>query len=526
MDSKTIMAIVTMAVIFMGWQFYIKNKYPNLNQSLQTQTTNVNPSSPEVIQQISEVKLNTTKELVPKEEIKTFKFPNLNFEVSSLGLGLRNVTLNNFATRSQETVVFKQNFGTDLFELRVFPSMEKLNFKITETSDRTISGLAKIGSAEIYRRIIFDPEQFTFANEISVINKDKAIPSIAILINDEIQNIETGSIFAPALDHQDVVVNHSGNTELVHVTGVSENIKKSFSGVRMVGSGTRYFASAIIDDSAIIPELKVESDLGKKSLANSLIYIPNLADGSESRITFKTFVGPKQLDILKNDPHLPELINFGFFNTIAKQLLNLLKWFNGFVHNWGYSIILLTILVRILVLPFNIISYQSMKRMQVVQPKIQALREKYKDDQKTLNQEIMTLMKDNKVNPLGGCLPMLLQMPVFFALYQVLSQTVDLYQAPFVFWIDDLSVKDPFFVLPILMGIAMYIQQKITPTTMDPTQAKVMQFLPIVFSLMTFGLPSGLTLYIFISTVFGVIQQQIFMKDSKVKVSLESKARA
>ena len=124
-------------------------------------------------------------------------------------------------------------------------------------------------------------------------------------------------------------------------------------------------------------------------------------------------------------------------------------------------------------------------------------------------------MRDNKVNPLGGCLPMLLQMPVFFALYQCLGQSIELYQAPFFGWIHDLSLKDPFYVLPILMGISMYIQQKITPTTMDPAQAKIMQFLPVVFSLMMVSLPSGLTLYIFVSTLFGIIQQQIFMKDRK-----------
>jgi YidC/Oxa1 family membrane protein insertase len=463
---------------------------------------------------------------VQREELKSFQFSNIDFEISNQGFGLRNVKLNNFNQRNKEAVLFKSSFGADLFELRIFPSMEKVNFQITNSTEKSISGLARVGNSEIVRTIIFDPDEYSFNNEIRIINKEKSVPSVAVLLNNDILNIETGSIFAPALDHQDVVVNHTGTAELVHVTGVSENIKKSFSGVRMFGSGTRYFASALIDDSPIIPELKVESDLKIKKLTNVMIYLPSLAEGSETRIAFKTFVGPKQLDILKNDPYLPGLIDFGFFSTIAKYLLNLMKWFNGFVHNWGYSIILLTILVRILVLPFNIFSYQSMKRMQTVQPQIQALRDKYKDDQKMLNQEIMNLMRENKVNPLGGCLPMLLQMPVFFALYQVLSQTVDLYQAPFIFWIEDLSIKDPYFVLPVLMGVAMFIQQKITPTTMDPTQAKVMQFLPILFALMTFGLPSGLTLYIFVSTVFGVIQQQIFMKDSKVKISLESKARA
>ena len=128
----------------------------------------------------------------------------------------------------------------------------------------------------------------------------------------------------------------------------------------------------------------------------------------------------------------------------------------------------------------------------------------------------MLLMKQEKVNPLGGCLPMFLQMPVFFALYQVLGQSIELYQAPFFGWISDLSLKDPFYVLPVLMGVTLWIQHKVTPTTMDPAQAKVMQFMPIIFSVMMVSLPSGLTLYTFVSTLFGVLQQQFFMRDKHV----------
>jgi YidC/Oxa1 family membrane protein insertase len=200
------------------------------------------------------------------------------------------------------------------------------------------------------------------------------------------------------------------------------------------------------------------------------------------------------------------------------MLLRLLKFLNQFTHNWGVAIILLTLVVRLLVLPFNLMSYRSMKKMQMIQPKLKLLRERYKDDPAALNRETMNLMKAEKVNPLGGCLPMFLQMPVFFALYQVLGQSVELYKAPFIFWIQDLSQKDPYYVLPVLLGITLFIQHKITPTTMDPQQAKIMMWMPLIFSLFTLGLPAGLTLYIFISTLFGVIQQQIFMKDKKQEV--------
>ncbi|MEK7355069.1 MAG: membrane protein insertase YidC, partial [Bdellovibrionota bacterium] len=192
-------------------------------------------------------------------------------------------------------------------------------------------------------------------------------------------------------------------------------------------------------------------------------------------------------------------------------------------------IIILSIIVRLLVMPFTVYSYKSMKVMQQLQPEMTRIREKYKDkpaDQKMqMNQEIMDLMKRNKANPVGGCLPMLLQLPVFIALYAVLGQSIELYRAPFIFWIHDLSIKDPYYVLPVLMGITMYVQQKMTPTTMDPQQAKIMMWMPVIFSFFMISLPSGLTLYIFVSTLFGIIQQKVFMRDRTPTTSIkEAKA--
>ena len=156
--------------------------------------------------------------------------------------------------------------------------------------------------------------------------------------------------------------------------------------------------------------------------------------------------------------------------------------------------------------------------MQKLQPEIAQVKLKYKDDQRRMNEEVMRLMKENKANPIGGCLPMLIQLPVFFALYQVLAQSMELYRQPFIFWIHDLTVKDPFFVLPVMMGIAMFFQQKLTPVA-DPQQAKILQWMPVIFSVLMFTLPSGLTLYIFISTLFGICQQYVFLKDRSASKS-------
>jgi len=181
-------------------------------------------------------------------------------------------------------------------------------------------------------------------------------------------------------------------------------------------------------------------------------------------------------------------------------------------------------------MPFNAYSFKSMKAMQRIQPEMNRIKERYKDkpaDQKLqMNQEIMALMKANKASPLGGCLPTLLQLPPFFALYQVLGQSIELYRQPFIFWIHDLSAADPFYVLPVMMGATMFVQQRITPTPMDPQQAKVMMFMPLIFATFMLQLPSGLTLYIFVSTLFGIIQQYIFLRDKSTLQSRVKEAKA
>jgi YidC/Oxa1 family membrane protein insertase len=268
-----------------------------------------------------------------------------------------------------------------------------------------------------------------------------------------------------------------------------------------------------VDKSEIVPSVDLIATKSGSETAARLNYAVTTKKDA-IKLSFKTFAGPKGHEILAQvDPALTDLVNFGMFSPIGKILLVVLKFFNQIVGNWGVSIILLTLVVRLLVLPVNITSFKSMKRMKVIQPMMQALREKYKDEPATLQRETMALMKREKVNPLGGCLPMLLQMPIFFALFQVLGHSIELYQAPFFGWIGDLSLKDPYYVLPVLIGIVFFIQQKITPSTMDPAQAKVMQFMPIMFAFMMLSLPSGLTLYTFVSTLFGITQQRIFMRD-------------
>ncbi len=206
-------------------------------------------------------------------------------------------------------------------------------------------------------------------------------------------------------------------------------------------------------------------------------------------------------------------VDFGMLSVLAVPMLHTLQWFHKYIPNYGIAIIVLTILIRLITFPLQWKSFKSMKKMQAIQPDLQKIREKYKDEPQKLQSETMDLFKRAGANPLSGCLPLLMQMPFFFAIYRVLYSAVELVGAPFFGWIMDLSVKDPYYVLPVLMAASMFLQQKLTPqATMDPTQQKVMLLMPLIFGFMMHSLPAGLVLYIFVSTLFGLIQQLFVYK--------------
>jgi len=308
---------------------------------------------------------------------------------------------------------------------------------------------------------------------------------------------------------------------------------KLFSGqISWIAREEPYFMTAIIDEK------------GRKSTAKSTIlpngnikisYITpplNIRQHQKTTENFTLYLGPRDLYILKAlNKKLEKAINFGWFDIIAKPLLVTLRFFNKYLSNYGYSIILLTIIIKILFWPLTHKSYQSMKEMRKLQPMMAKIREKYKGNKQEMQKQLMGLYKTYKINPMGGCLPMIVQIPVFFALFRVLPNSIELRHAPFVLWIKDLSAPDrlgsfpledipllsylskimaPPYGIPVLtliMGASMFLQQKMTPTTGDPAQAKMMMLLPIVFTFLFINFPSGLVLYWLVNNVLSIAQQ-------------------
>ncbi len=281
----------------------------------------------------------------------------------------------------------------------------------------------------------------------------------------------------------------------------------------------KYFISVMIPQDARGVVARTEADY----VATAGVEFP--VDMQGSRLRFQLYAGPKQFDAMQALGHeLEDTIDFGWFiygswtivKAVAKPLFYVLRFLYDYTQNYGVAIVLLTCGIKLLFVPLQYKSYKSMQGMQKIQPKIQALQARLKGDKERLNRDLLKLYKEHKVNPVGGCLPMVLQMPVFISLFNILYMTVELRQAPFLLWVTDLSIPDPYYVLPILMGVSMVVQQKIMPTTMDPTQAKMMLMLPVFLTFLFLTFPAGLVIYWLTNNVLTILQQvltdQFFLK--------------
>jgi YidC/Oxa1 family membrane protein insertase len=242
--------------------------------------------------------------------------------------------------------------------------------------------------------------------------------------------------------------------------------------------------------------------------AGTILALPAIAPGASARVAVPLYAGPQEQQRLKAAaPGLDLVVDYGWLTIIAWPLFWVLELFYNWSGNWGVAIILLTVLIKVLFFPLSAASYKSMAKMKLVTPRLQKIREMYQHDRAKMNQAMMELYKTEKINPLGGCFPILVQIPVFIALYWVLLGSIELRHAPFILWIKDLSALDPYYVLPVLMTVTMIIQTRMNPTPPDPVQAKVMQFMPYIFSVFFFFFPAGLVLYWLVNNILSILQQ-------------------
>ena len=266
--------------------------------------------------------------------------------------------------------------------------------------------------------------------------------------------------------------------------------------------------------TAYLPQGNTQREFYLKKIAENLfasgviVPIGEIAPNATKTLNMQLYAGPLEQETLKKlAPGLDLSVDYGWLTVIAVPIFWLLSQIHKLLGNWGWAIIVLTILIKLAFYPLSAASYRSMAKMKALAPRLQRLKEQYGDDRQKMHQAMMDIYKNEKINPLGGCLPVLIQIPVFIALYWVLLYSVEMRQAPFALWIQDLTAQDPYYVLPVLMGISMFVQTKLNPTPPDPIQAKIMTIMPIAFSVMFFWFPAGLVLYWVVNNVLSIAQQ-------------------
>lgn len=314
-------------------------------------------------------------------------------------------------------------------------------------------------------------------------------------------NVDSYSFSGP------IIYNGEKSEKLKHDDLLDDGPTRLKSQAGWFGSIQHHFLSAVVPERGTEQSYSV-SVRGDRSTASAIGQAQTVAPGSSRTFTTVVFIGPKlQKQLEQIDETLKLTVDYGWLTIISQPLFWLLSFVFGFVGNWGVAIILVTFLIKLAFYKLTESSGRSMAKMRNLQPRMKAMQERYKDDKQALSAAMMELYKREKVNPLAGCLPILIQMPFFLAFYWVLLESVEMRQAPFALWITDLSTKDPYFILPLIMGVAMFMQQKLNPAPADPVQAKVMQIMPIMFTAFFAFFPSGLVLYWVTNTLLSIAQQ-------------------
>ncbi|MDR7928610.1 membrane protein insertase YidC [Acidithiobacillus thiooxidans] len=382
--------------------------------------------------------------------------------------------------------------------------------KPSSDTDSPIVLKGKAGPLTITKTWVFQPDSYLAEEHIQVTNSGTQPWNGSyfdqILRNDRAESHMFMSIFTGA------VLMHGGNFSEVSF-GEMRDHPRTEAGPGWAGMMDHYFLAAVLPAEQAQHVQVYARPSGSNYVAGVNTPLPTLAPGQSTTITQQIFLGPKQQSRLAAlGRGLEQTVDYGWFAIIAEPMHLVLKWFHGLVGNWGLAIILLVIVIKAIFFYPSAISYRSMANMRKLQPKLEKLKKECGDDKQKLGAAMMELYRTEKVNPMAGCLPILLQMPFFIALYWVLVESVSLRQAPFILWIHDLAVPDPYYILPLLMGISMFFQQRLNPAPVDPMQKKIMSALPVIFAVFFSFFPAGLVLYWLTNNVVSIGQQYLITR--------------
>lgn len=518
MEKRAFLAIMICLTILIGWQFlFLKKKEPVSPTDIRKEVKETIKNKMEdkkIVSQSQSVSVQE-KEIVVEMELYRAVF-------STHGGALKSWKLKKYKDKTGEgaqgiemvTQTNPNSYPLSLsFSQERFQYLTQASYGIEEHEPTALIFSYRDNKVKVERVYQFSPNTYQIEHTTKIWMKD-GIPKGDIFIGfSEGFPVDStsGILAAPYREARNFIYHFQNKTSRKNITSVKqeEEIK---SVMNWMGIENQYFISSLVNKSEMKPYLLMSAPI--QGYGNVVFQYPfhPAANRQHFEINLTSYIGPKDISLLKEvGAGLESAVDYGWLSFICIPLLGIMNFFYHYViHNYGVAILLLTLLVRIVFHPLTKKSYVSMREMQRVQPQMAKIKEKFKDNKEQMNKAIMDLMRSNKVNPLGGCLPLLIQMPIFFALYRVFYNAIELYQAPFFGWIQDLSAKDPYYITPILMGGAMFIQQKMTPsTTMDPAQQKMMLFMPIIFSFFMIALPSGLVIYILFSTLLQVASQYL-----------------
>jgi YidC/Oxa1 family membrane protein insertase len=542
MEKRVLIAVLLSIVVMYGYSFLVtappRSKTTQTEKPAQQQLSAVQPLPVSAVNQAPLPAVSPgTKDVVVETGLYTAVF-------STSGASLKKLVLKKYKTttaldakpiamideNSQENFSLKTlGSGIPIDPAAVY-SVNTDTLQVNKEEKKTLEFITSAKTGDYVKKI------FTFSGESYIIGLEQQVANTSGTPQEgNLQLVEKNHYVAkPGESRYEVHGPTTFADNALHTQSINDLAKgaKTFEkNVLWSGFEDKYFLGAAIAENSSIASVQVRQNNG---YVENVISSPrlSLAPGATGTVSYRLYFGPKDLDILKaQGSRLEEVIDFGWFSAIAKPLLHTLQFFYKYVHNYGVAIIIITIILKALFYPLTNKSYKSMKDMQKLQPKMAELKEKYKNDRDAMNKAVMELYKTQKVNPMGGCLPMVIQIPVFFALYKALMFSIELRHAPFMLWIQDLSAPDALFgvipaglpllggfpvgPLPLLMGATMVIQQKMTPSNMDPAQAKMMMALPFVFTFMFLNFPSGLVLYWLVNNILTIAQQAYINKTLK-----------
>ncbi len=553
MDRNGLMAIVVSLIIWVGWQKMYWEPYQEKQKQWNAYQNKLKKSQDEKSDntgaRISNTAIKSAENVSPaiqRIEKQTKALDLFSLVLSNTGGLLDSWKLKDFKiNKGKEKVLGQGSAPIDMEYITGFSNQLQIAFSDTSlipksnsqrwTVDDTSKNVLYQDRLQNNRvkivRTLYRPEKSYTMPLKYTISFQREVPAFVFLDifgSPKREHDTSGNMLGGIPDRVAIAYQDRSEKEIFPAEGLEKPQELVNTGVYWLGVDTRYFLLALIPDNLIKPftgiQIRRVEEQGKIAVLGRLAISTN--GQKELTIPLDVYFGPKRIEILEQaSPALVGTLDFGWVSIIALPILKMLKWFYFYVHNYGVAIILVTIFVKLLLFPLTYKSMKSLTKISKLRPQMQVIQEKHKGDKQRLQKELMDLYRNNGANPISGCLPILLQMPVFFALYRVLFNCMELYGAPFFGWIQDLSAKDPLFITPILLVLLMVMQQKIMPNTVtDPTQKRIMQLMPIIFGVFMLFLPAGLNIYMLINTVISIAQQYFLNKRFNVSPIETTKA--